>query len=181
MVDFPKTPAQVVQSYGIPDKPLLSFLWVMGFYQTLTFKSRCKDTPSFAHSFGWKIFDISFSALLLVDWIWQIRRITIAVRWEGLRFSLVDFQTLTSLDMSIYWWEMENIIYLFARVLWPPFYMAKSMCKPESLFVLTTDEKLKIVLNQCGNVKFTAQFILDAWDRMSNYCLINSQYIFISI
>ena len=55
------------------------------------------------------------------------------------------------------------------------------MCKPESLFVLTTDEKLKIVLNQCGNVKFTAQFILDAWDRMSNYCLINSQYIFISI
>ena len=42
-----------------------------------------------------------------------------------------------------------------------------SLCQPDNFNFISTDEKLKIVLNQHENVKLTAQFILDAWDRRS--------------
>ena len=45
--------------------------------------------------------------------------------------------------------------------------------KPENFIDLSNSEKLKIVLNESMNVKFTAQYLIDMLDLRR---LINTQY-----
>ena len=44
---------------------------------------------------------------------------------------------------------------------------SNSLSKPDDYIYLSPEERLNVVLNYHDNVKLTAQFILDAWDRRS--------------